>query len=60
LRLAFDAWLERAGVGRATATGLRQRFLNAGSAIARAFEIEVEDGRVKAFTDDKIILAARR
>ncbi len=51
LRLAFDPWLERAGVGEAIATVL------AGIRLSRD---PVEDGRGKAFTDDKIVLAARR
>lgn len=58
-RRAFDFWLERGGAERVTASKLRELFTRAPEDVRRAFEIEIDDGEVRAFTDDKLVLLAR-
>ncbi|MEA2636788.1 MAG: hypothetical protein QOH92_3555 [Chloroflexota bacterium] len=56
----FEPWLERGGEDTATQQRVRTRFLNAPTAAVRDLEIVTLDGRVKSFTDRKLVLAARR
>lgn len=59
-RHAFDPWVARAHVDSATARELHRRFLSAPPAARRALAIESRGGRVEAFTDDKVVVAALR
>jgi ubiquinone/menaquinone biosynthesis C-methylase UbiE len=56
----FEPWLERGGEDAATQQRVRERFLDAPASAVRDLEIVVADGRVKSFTDRKLVLAARR
>jgi ubiquinone/menaquinone biosynthesis C-methylase UbiE len=56
----FEPWLERGGEDAATQERVRARFLDAPASAVRDLEIAVADGRVKSFTDRKVVLAARR
>jgi ubiquinone/menaquinone biosynthesis C-methylase UbiE len=59
-RRDFERWLDRGSVDDAERARLRRKFLDAGEAIHRAFAIEIEDGAVTHFTDDKLVISARR
>ncbi len=56
----FEPWLARGGEDAATQQRVRARFLDAPASAVRDLEILVADGRVKSFTDRKLVLAARR
>ena len=56
----FEPWLGRGGEDAATQQRVRARFLEAPASAVRDLEILVADGRVKSFTDRKLVLAARR
>jgi ubiquinone/menaquinone biosynthesis C-methylase UbiE len=56
----FEPWLERGGEDAATQERVRTRFREAPASAVSDLEIVVEDGRVKSFTDRKLVLAARR
>jgi len=56
----FEPWLERGGEDAATQQRVRARFLEAPASAVRDLEIVVADGKVKSFTDRKLVLAARR
>ena len=56
----FEPWLQRGGEDAATQERVRARFLDAPAAALRNLEIVVADGKVKSFTDRKLVLAARR
>jgi ubiquinone/menaquinone biosynthesis C-methylase UbiE len=56
----FEPWLERGGEDATTQQRVRTRFLDAPASAVRDLEIVVADGRVKSFTDRKLVLAARR
>jgi ubiquinone/menaquinone biosynthesis C-methylase UbiE len=56
----FEPWLERGGEDAATKERVRARFLDAPASAVHDLEIVVADGRVKSFTDRKLVLAARR
>jgi len=56
----FEPWLERGGEDAATQQRVRARFLEAPASAVRDLEIVVVDGKVKSFTDRKLVLAARR
>ena len=56
----FEPWLERGGEDAATQERVRARFREAPASAVRDLEIVVEEGRVKSFTDRKLVLAARR
>jgi SAM-dependent methyltransferase len=56
----FEPWLERGGEDAATQQRVRTRFLEAPASAVRDLEIVVADGKVKSFTDRKLVLAARR
>jgi len=56
----FEPWLERGGEDAATQERVRARFREAPASAVRDLEIVLEDGRVKSFTDRKLVLAARR
>src|SRR2546423_2558479 len=56
----FEPWLERGGEDAATQERVHARFLDAPASAVRDLEIVVADGRVKSFTDRKLVLAARR
>jgi ubiquinone/menaquinone biosynthesis C-methylase UbiE len=56
----FEPWLERGGQDAATQQRVRARFLDAPASAVRDLEIVTADGRVKSFTDRKLVLAARR
>ena len=59
-RLEFEPWLERAGCTDAVKDELRSRFRSAPEAVARRLRIEVESDSVVAFTDEKLLLVARK
>src|SRR6202171_379843 len=56
----FEPWLQRGGEDAATQERVRARFREAPASAVRDLEIVVEEGRVKSFTDRKLVLAARR
>jgi len=56
----FEPWLERGGEDAATQQRVRARFLEAPVSAVRDLEIVVADGKVRSFTDRKLVLAARR
>jgi len=56
----FEPWLERGGEDAATQQRVRSRFLQAPASAVRDLEIVVADGKVRSFTDRKLVLAARR
>ena len=56
----FEPWLERGGEDAVTQQRVRARFLEAPASAVRDLEIVTADGRVKSFTDRKLVLAARR
>lgn len=56
----FEPWLERGGEDVTTQQRVRARFLDAPAAAVRNLQIVVTDGRVKSFTDRKLVLVARR
>jgi ubiquinone/menaquinone biosynthesis C-methylase UbiE len=56
----FEPWLERGGEDTATQRRVRDRFLDAPVSAVRDLEIVLTDGKVKSFTDRKLVLAARR
>lgn len=56
----FEPWLERGGEDAATQERVRSRFLDAPASAVRDLDIVVAGGRVKSFTDRKLVLAARR
>lgn len=59
-RRGFDFWLDRGGAEGETAERLSKMFRAATPAIRDAFEIELDGDDVVAFTDDKIVLLARK
>jgi len=56
----FEPWLERGGEDAATQQRVRLRFLDAPANAIRDMQIVIADGRVRSFTDRKLVLAARR
>ena len=56
----FEPWLERGGEDETTQQRVRTRFLEAPASAVRDLEIVVAEGKVKSFTDRKLVLAARR
>ena len=56
----FEPWLERGGEDAATQERVRSRFLDAPASAVRDLDIVVAGGRVKSFTERKLVLAARR
>ena len=59
-RRAFEFWLDRGGCDDVVRAELRARFAGASDKLRSIFEIEIDAGEVKAFSDDKIVLAARK
>ena len=59
-RLEFEPWLERAGCSDAVKDELRSRFRSVPESVARRLQIEVESDSVVAFTDEKLLLVARK
>ncbi|MCU1460115.1 MAG: Methyltransferase type 11 [Acidimicrobiales bacterium] len=59
-RRGFESWLARGDCDEAGADAVRARFGTAPAAAIEALEIERQDGTTVAFTDDKILLLARR
>lgn len=59
-RRTFEFWLDRGGVEGDLRDQLRERFRLAPPDVRAALDIEVSEGRVEAFSDDKIVLLARR
>jgi ubiquinone/menaquinone biosynthesis C-methylase UbiE len=59
-RRGFESWLARGDCDEAGADAVRARFGTASTAAIDALAIEREDGKAVAFTDDKILLLARR
>lgn len=55
----FEAWLERGGEDAATIQRVRETFLHAPASAVQALKIETSDGRVRSFTDSKLIFGAR-
>jgi ubiquinone/menaquinone biosynthesis C-methylase UbiE len=56
----FEPWLERGGEDADTMALVRQRFLQAPPAAVRDLQIVIDDGRVRSFTDRKLVLGAQR
>ena len=56
----FESWLARGGADPGNQARTRERFLQASEAAARALDIVVRDGQVESFTDEKLVLTARR
>jgi len=56
----FEPWLERGGEDAATQQHVRARFLDAPASAIRDLGIVTVDGKVRSFTDRKLVLAARR
>jgi ubiquinone/menaquinone biosynthesis C-methylase UbiE len=56
----FEPWLERGGEDAATQRRVRQRFLDAPACAVRDMDIVFANGRVRSFTDRKVVLSARR
>lgn len=56
----FESWLARGGADAGNQARTRERFLEASDAAARALGIVVRDGQVQSFTDEKLLLTARR
>ncbi len=59
-RHLFEPWLERGGVDPQRAEDLRRRFLAAGKRVSATLDLERSRDRIEAFTDDKVVIAARR
>jgi len=59
-RLEFEPWLERAGCTDAVKDELRARFRSVARVVAERLRIETSDGAVVAFTDEKLLLVARK
>ena len=59
-RRDFESWLARGDCDAAGADAVRTRFGAASTVAADALAIERVDGKTIAFTDDKILLVARR
>jgi hypothetical protein len=60
-RRGFESWLSRGDCDDATADAVRARFASAAPVVVDALAVERDDaGRVTAFTDDKILVLARR
>jgi ubiquinone/menaquinone biosynthesis C-methylase UbiE len=56
----MDDWLSRAGVSPETDARVRGLFASAAPRIRSQFAVALRDGRAVAFTDEKILLRARR
>jgi SAM-dependent methyltransferase len=56
----FEDWVRRGGSPESEVAAVREAFLNAPPAAAAHLDVVVEDGAVVSFTDDKILLRARR
>jgi len=56
----FEPWLERGGEDAATMQLVREHFLDAPMSAIRDLDIVVDDGRVRSFTDRKLVLVGRR
>jgi ubiquinone/menaquinone biosynthesis C-methylase UbiE len=56
----FEPWLQRGGQDAAIQEQVRARFLDAPRSAVRDLDIVVTDGRVKSFSDRKLVLATRR
>lgn len=59
-RQPVDEWLERAGTDPTVAAVVRARLLTAPPAVRKAFAVEVEGGRPRAFTVETLIARAER
>ncbi len=59
-RHAYTDWVERALVPREEQPLLEAAFLSSGDAAHAAFHIEVDGGRVVAYTDEKLLIAGRK
>jgi len=56
----FESWVERGGRDAVTAAEVRRRFHDASPHVREVFAITLDGDRVTGFTDDKLVLAARR
>lgn len=56
----FEPWLERGGQDPPTMQQVRDAFLHAPGSAVQALDIKASDGRVLSFTDNKLVLSARR
>ena len=56
----FESWLARGGADAGNQARTRERFLEASEAAARELDIVVRDRQVESFTDEKLLLTARR
>lgn len=56
----FEPWVQRGGQDEPTMQRVRDAFLHAPRSAVKALDIKTSDGRVLSFTDNKLVLAARR
>jgi len=56
----FEPWLERGGEDADTMALVRQRFVQAPRSAVRDLQIVIDNGRVRSFTDRKLVLGAQR
>ncbi len=56
----FETWLERGGADPPAMAQVRRRFLEASPDVVEALDIVAADGSVQSFTDEKLVLTARR
>ncbi len=59
-RHPFESWLDRACLDEKRKDKIRQMFLNADDRAKSYFEIEIKDGEVLSYTDDKILVVAEK
>lgn len=54
----FPDWVARAQMGAEAAAELTQRYLNASPAVKAQFQIQIEEGQVRSYVDQKLLLVA--
>ncbi|MBA3825243.1 MAG: GNAT family N-acetyltransferase, partial [Ktedonobacterales bacterium] len=59
-RHPYTDWVERALVPKEEQPALEAAFLAGSAAAQAAFQIEIADGRVVAYTDEKLLIAGRK
>jgi ubiquinone/menaquinone biosynthesis C-methylase UbiE len=59
-RHPYTDWVERALVPKEEQPALEAAFCGASDAAKAAFQIEIADGRVVAYTDEKLLIAGRK
>jgi SAM-dependent methyltransferase len=59
-RHLFEQWTGRANVPEEAKAGIAQILFDAGPAMAEQFKLEIEDGTLNAFTDEKALFIAEK